>query len=311
MTSRSAGRDAARVGGTPISSRAVEGETQEVLANAAYRAGLAAQRPDVSGDARAFTAAITHQVLNRLIYTGVVHQEFRRRHLVPDEVSRSEGRARLIEELGHDFSGGDTSVERGERILHGFSPAYRRVLIQRQVEQLLVEKAVAKIEVDDQATTGYYDTHLDEFTQVCARHVLLDTEAEAAAVRRDLQTGADFPAVAQLRSRDAQTADQGGDVGCSSPSTYPAPFAEALRTQPVGDVGAPVSTSLGWHVIQVLSRQVTPLATARSEIVTRLSDARRRAFEAWLEQAVRKTDVDVDGRFGTFDLTRPVPQVVP
>jgi peptidyl-prolyl cis-trans isomerase SurA len=80
-------------------------------------------------------------------------------------------------------------------------------------------------------------------------------QARAEQLRRSLEQGADFAALAKQvsNSPDAQT---GGQLGLRSPDRYPALFVQATQGQPVGAVVGPVRSGAGLHVLKVLERKL-------------------------------------------------------
>lgn len=82
-----------------------------------------------------------------------------------------------------------------------------------------------------------------------ARHVLVETEAEAKAIVDKLAKGEKFDDLAK-QSKDPGSKDRGGDLGWASPGNYVKPFAEALVKLEKGKhTTAPVKSDFGWHVI--------------------------------------------------------------
>lgn len=84
----------------------------------------------------------------------------------------------------------------------------------------------------------------------CARHILLETEAEAQAAIDDIAAGADFTDIAIERST-GPSGPEGGDLGCVPSSNYVPEFAAAVDSATVGTVIGPVQTDFGFHVIIV------------------------------------------------------------
>lgn len=113
----------------------------------------------------------------------------------------------------------------------------------------------------DQALRALYQTEIADKPagfRVCARHILVRTEAEAKAAITEIGRGADFATVAKDRSTDGSRA-QGGDLGCFGKEDMVAPFAEAAFALQPGEVTpAPVQTQFGWHVIKVERREDLP-----------------------------------------------------
>ncbi len=79
--------------------------------------------------------------------------------------------------------------------------------------------------------------------------------AEAEKLRRRIQEGEDFAALAKEYSIDSTTATNGGDLGWISLSVLPEPFASSVGTHPAGTVLEPVAADAGIHVITVEERR--------------------------------------------------------
>ena len=130
--------------------------------------------------------------------------------------------------------------------------------------------------------SGYYDDNAGPLRSRCARTTSSSTprpEARAvkARARRRRRTSHASPA----RSATIESAAQnGGDLGCASPTSYVPEFADATSTQPVGVVGEPVQTQFGFHIIRRRpSVTSSPLDEVRAQIVSELSAARARRAE--------------------------------
>lgn len=82
-----------------------------------------------------------------------------------------------------------------------------------------------------------------------ARHVLVDSEAEAKNIIDQLGKGGKIEDLAK-QSKDGGSRDRGGDLGWQAPGTYVKPFADALSKLEKGKFTTqPVQTQFGWHVI--------------------------------------------------------------
>jgi parvulin-like peptidyl-prolyl isomerase len=146
-----------------------------------------------------------------------------------------------------------------------------------------------------------------EFTQVCASHILVETEDEAFAVIERLDAGEDLAVVATEVSIDTGTGPGGGSLGCNSAATYVPEFAAAVAEAPVGEATGPVGTEFGYHVIVVESRTV---ATAEEVQLLMEQQLIAEAANEWIGDAVITADVTVEAEYGTWE-TEPVPQVIP
>ncbi len=95
-------------------------------------------------------------------------------------------------------------------------------------------------------------------SQVSARHILVKTEAEAAALIVELQRGADFATLAQQHSV-GPSGKSGGDLGFFMHKQMVKPFADAAFALAKGAfTDKPVETRFGWHVIKVEDTRAGP-----------------------------------------------------
>ncbi|MBK9927310.1 MAG: peptidylprolyl isomerase [Anaerolineales bacterium] len=112
--------------------------------------------------------------------------------------------------------------------------------------------------------------------QVHARHILVADEATAQQVLDQLKAGGDFTELAKQYSTDTGSAVNGGDLGWFTRGMMVAEFETASYTQKVGEIGQPVKSQFGYHIIQVLDRQDLPLTADQ------LQRNRDTAFTDWL-----------------------------
>ncbi|WP_350312793.1 peptidylprolyl isomerase SurA [Dickeya fangzhongdai] len=134
-------------------------------------------------------------------------------------------------------------------------------------------------------------------TEVHARHILLRTsvvmnDAQARARLEDIASQIksgklSFANAAKQLSQDPGTANQGGDLGWSSPDMYDPSFRDALTQLKKGEISAPVHSSFGWHLIQLLdTRQVDKTDAAQKDRAYRMLFNRKFAEEAqtWMQE---------------------------
>ena len=124
--------------------------------------------------------------------------------------------------------------------------------------------------------------------QVWARHILVGTEAEAKAVTELLKNGTDFAKLARQFSTDTGSGAAGGDLGWFGRGAMVPEFEDAAFSQPIGEIGEPVQSQFGYHIIQVLDRQELPLDA------TQLQQARDTAFTEWLTTAKDESEITTD-----------------
>lgn len=150
------------------------------------------------------------------------------------------------------------------------------------IAKLLDQKVTAAVHVSEQAVTDYYQSHKNGFrlieTQFHVAHILItprrelevgnlrnDDATSDAAARRKIQAllerlhaGDDFAELARNYSEDSLTALSGGDLGffpeTDLGNSHPALRSLVQRLQ-VGQVGGPVRTPEGYHLVKVLERE--------------------------------------------------------
>jgi peptidyl-prolyl cis-trans isomerase C len=84
-----------------------------------------------------------------------------------------------------------------------------------------------------------------------ARHILVETEAEAKAIIAQLGKKAKFEKLA-AKSKDAGSAEHGGELDWAVPSNFVPPFASAMVGLKKGEyTKEPVESQYGWHVIKL------------------------------------------------------------
>ena len=123
-----------------------------------------------------------------------------------------------------------------------------------------------------------------------ARHILVESEAQAKDIIAQLKKGAKFEDLAK-QSKDPGSAANGGSLEWAPSSTYVKPFADAMAALQKGQTTeAPVQTQFGWHVIRlddVRPVQFPPLEQLRPQIEESLRQTKLRDFQTSLREKAR------------------------
>lgn len=129
-----------------------------------------------------------------------------------------------------------------------------------------------------------------------ARHILVDSEAEAKTIVGQLDKGGNFSEIAKTKSKDRASAENGGDLGWFNPSQMVPPFSQAVTSLQKGQyTKTPVKTQFGYHVIVLDdSRKVTP--PTYDEVKDRLDDVvKSEKIGDYLAQLRKKAKIDMKG----------------
>ncbi|WP_407732050.1 peptidylprolyl isomerase SurA [Pseudocitrobacter faecalis] len=134
-------------------------------------------------------------------------------------------------------------------------------------------------------------------TEVHSRHILLKpspimTDEQARVkleqVAADIRSGkTTFDKAAKELSQDPGSANQGGDLGWATPDMYDPAFRDALMKLNKGQMSAPVHSSFGWHLIELLdTRKVDRTDAAQKDKAYRMLMNRKFSEEAatWMQE---------------------------
>lgn len=174
----------------------------------------------------------------------------------------------------------------------------RRVLLFSKVQS-----AVTAAQVSEAGLKQQYRQSILQFTTVQVDHILLKTQAEAEKVYRQVTasgaTEKDFLALAKKVSIDPSAKQNSGSLGSAVASTYVPEFGSAAAALEPGAISKPVQTQFGWHVIRLVSKQVTPYSRARAQLIQQQSIT---VFNVWLRDRISAGTVEVNPKYGRFDV---------
>lgn len=204
-------------------------------------------------------AALRASVLDILIQQELIEQEAARQQIaISDEQLENEYQA--LRSQAPSEEGWQQWLAENQYTDEEFRASLRPSLITARMRDQVVQALPAQI------------------TQVRARHILVDSEAQANDLLTRLANGEDFAALAASFSRDVTTREIGGDLGWFADGELmePALTQVAFAIQ-AGQIAGPVATRLGYHVLQVLERADTPVPAEKQPLLAQI------AFEKWLQ----------------------------
>ncbi|MGR9106542.1 MAG: peptidylprolyl isomerase [Gammaproteobacteria bacterium] len=193
----------------------------------------------------------------------------------PAEIKTARERAEnVLAELkdGTDFGEMAVRTSNGSQGLSGGDLGWRRLA---EIPTIFVDY-VASMKKGDlqgpiQSASGFHIIKLVDLegagkhvvVQTKVQHILLKTnelfsDADAReklkTLKRRVEDGDDFAALARAHSDDKGSALKGGELGWVSPGALVPPFEDAMDHLSPGEVSEPVQTQFGWHLIKVLDR---------------------------------------------------------
>ncbi|MEX0309152.1 MAG: peptidylprolyl isomerase [Tateyamaria sp.] len=182
----------------------------------------------------------------------------------------------------------------------GDLPKRAELQIQNETRSLTAGEELEKLfqaSLTDDAIQAAYDAKYDGVTpqeEYNASHILVETEEEAAAIKAEIEAGADFAATAREKST-GPSGPNGGQLGWFGTGAMVPSFEAAVIALEVGEVSDPVQTQFGWHVI-ILNETRTPdnptLDEVRGDIVQEVRDA---AVESYVAELMDAAQINQDG----------------
>ena len=131
-----------------------------------------------------------------------------------------------------------------------------------------------------------------------ARHILVETEAEADDVVSQLADGADFGELALEVSSDVGSAQRGGELPPAPRGAYVPEFEEAVWSAELNELVGPVQTQFGFHVIEVVAEDVTAGSELDPQQVEQLVGQQ---LQDLLATAFLAADITIGSGLGEWD----------
>src|ERR1700760_1762093 len=185
----------------------------------------------------------------------------------------------------------DKKVADGEEFKKRMAFARNRLLM----DSLLAQEG--KAATNDDAMKKVYEEASKQITgeqEVRARHILVETEDEAKAVKADLDKGADLAELGKKESKDPGSAD-GGDLGFFTKEQMVPEFSAVAFALEPGKISDPVKSQFGWHIIKVeekRSRKAPDFEQVKAQIETYVTRRAQAEYVSKLREAAKVERMD-------------------
>src|SRR6202795_1398347 len=166
--------------------------------------------------------------------------------------------------------------------------------------RLLMDSLLAtegKAATTDDAMKKVYEDASKQITgeqEVHARHILVETEDEAKAIKAELDKGADFAELAKKKSKDPGVSD-GGDLGFFTKEQMVPEFSAVAFALEPGKISDPVKSQFGWHIIKVeekRNRKAPDFDQVKGQIETYVTRKAQADYVAKLREAAKVERMD-------------------
>jgi len=167
------------------------------------------------------------------------------------------------------------------------TPEYKtQIELARQT--ILIRELFAEFQKTSAVTDADVQAEYDKFVaanggkEYRARHILVETQAQADAILASLKKGGKFEDIAKKQSKDPGSGANGGDLDWAAPGNYVKEFSDAMVALNKGQVSAPVKSQFGFHIIRlddVREAQLPALADVKPQIVQQMTQQRLATFQ--------------------------------
>ena len=167
------------------------------------------------------------------------------------------------------------------------TPEYKsQIELARQT--ILIRELFAEFQKTSAVTDADVQAEYDKFVaanggkEYRARHILVETQAQAEAILASLKKGGKFEDIAKKQSKDPGSGANGGDLDWAAAGNYVKEFSDAMVALNKGQVSAPVQSQFGFHIIRlddVREAQLPKLEDVKPQIVQQMTQQRMAAFQ--------------------------------
>src|SRR6478735_7131412 len=185
----------------------------------------------------------------------------------------------------------DKKVENSEEFKKRLAFTRNRLLM----DSLLASEG--KAATTDEAMKKVYEEAAKQISgeqEVHARHILVETEDEAKAIKAELAKGADFAELAKKKSKDPGASD-GGDLGFFTKEQMVPEFSAVAFALEPGKISDPVKSQFGWHIIKVeekRARKAPDFEQVKAQIETYVTRKAQADYVAKLREAAKVERMD-------------------
>lgn len=156
-------------------------------------------------------------------------------------------------------------------------------------QSILIRSLLADVQkksaVSDADVQAEYDKFVKENAgkEFRARHILVETEAQAKVLIAQINKGAKFEDLAKKNSKDTGSGANGGDLDWANPAGFVPEFSTAMTQLSKGQMTqAPVKSQFGWHIIRVddiRDTQLPKLEDVKAQITQQLQQQKLAKFQ--------------------------------
>ena len=214
---------------------------------------------------------LRHQILDQLIDEKLLLAEAKRQGLSLTDSEIEHGIDQSVADVKERLGGEDAFQEQLKRENTTEAELREKYRVDMKTQLLvrkLVEHQFPRRPVPQAEAEAYFNAHKDKFPKVPGELRLSVIQipptpdsvalaagyAKALAIRKRITSGEKFAKVAQEVSEDPGSAKAGGDLGFFARGTMEKSVEDQAFGLKLGEIGQPVRSSFGWHIVQAIER---------------------------------------------------------
>lgn len=210
-----------------------------------------------------------------------------------------EGKKKLVEELvSQELFFLDAKTQKLDENADFLKEA--AVLKENLLKQYAINLLLQEVSISEEEVKAYYDKHQDKFIEpesVRASHILVEDEAAAEAVLKEINEGLSFEEAAKKYSKCPSNA-KGGDLGFFTKGKMVPEFEAAAFNMNEDEISQPVKTQFGSHIIKVLEKKASetrPYEAVRDQLAQQLLSLKQQeVYYARVDQLKQQFEVKIN-----------------
>jgi len=198
-----------------------------------------------------------------------------------EALSQEENMPRILEQIVNEESLILAAQKEGISTSEAFQTELEEQKRELIINRILDIKVNTVIQVTDQEVQQFFGKNESQFAELetrKARHILVEDEATAGKLLRQIRNGANFEKLAKNNSTDP-TAQNGGDLGFFRRGQLVKPFEDVAFKLKKGQVSNVVKTQYGYHIVKLEEINVRPtiqFEEVKDNIKNQLLSAKRK-----------------------------------
>lgn len=270
--------------GQTTTAATVDRELQALKDNDLFNQAVQQSGSAVSSTNGSINAQLSAAWVNALVQYEAIDQELDERGVEVTDADRTQAQTQAATLFG------------SEQVFSRFPEWFRKRELAREARKVAYVRKFSKAPTDAEAQ-AYFAANQ---AQICPSgkvisHILVATQAEAEAVKAQLDGGADFAALAKTQSLDTTSGAQGGLVGCITAGQTVQQFQDAADALPIGQISDPVQTQYGFHII---SAQAPTYALFATQIRQALEQQASGEVTGRIGRRLKRVTLKVNPRYG-------------